>query len=82
MLPMTGFEQQTSGIGSDRSTNLVKNHCPLYSFFLQEKYSTKLSIIDKALMVCLGLEPRAGGWKLQTNPLSYCCIPTQVILAY
>ena len=28
-------------------------------------------------MVCLGLEPRAAGWKVQTNPLSYggtpCC---------
>ena len=22
-------------------------------------------------MVCLGLEPMAAGWKLQTNPLSY-----------
>ena len=22
-------------------------------------------------MVCLGLEPRAVGWKAQTNPLSY-----------
>ena len=22
-------------------------------------------------MVCLGLEPGAAGWKLQTNPLSY-----------
>ena len=22
-------------------------------------------------MVCLGLEPRAAGWKAQTNPLSY-----------
>ena len=25
----------------------------------------------KALMVCLGLEPGAAGWKAQTNPLSY-----------
>ena len=25
----------------------------------------------KALMVCLGLEPGAVGWKAQTNPLSY-----------
>ena len=23
----------------------------------------------KALMVCLGLEPEAAGWKVQTNPL-------------
>ena len=22
-------------------------------------------------MVCLGLEPRVAGWKVQTNPLSY-----------
>ena len=22
-------------------------------------------------MVCLGLKPRAAGWKAQTNPLSY-----------
>ena len=25
----------------------------------------------RALMVCLGLEPGAAGWKVQTNPLSY-----------
>ena len=27
-------------------------------------------------MVCLGLEPRAAGWKVQTNPLSYGGIPS------
>ena len=26
-------------------------------------------------MVCLGLEPGAGGWKVQTNPLSYYGTP-------
>ena len=25
----------------------------------------------KALMVCLGREPKVAGWKTQTNPLSY-----------
>ena len=27
-------------------------------------------------MVCLGFEPRAAGWKAQTNPLSYGGTPT------
>ena len=27
--------------------------------------------LKKAKMVCLGLEPRAAGWKALTNPLSY-----------
>ena len=26
-------------------------------------------------MVSLRIEPRAQGWKLQTNPLSYACTP-------
>ena len=29
----------------------------------------------KALLVCLGLEPMAAGWKAQTNPLSYSDTP-------
>ena len=35
-------------------------------YTIQIKY-----ILIKALMVCLGLEPGAAGWKTQTNPLSY-----------
>ena len=31
----------------------------------------------KVLMVCLELEPRAAGWKTQTNPLSYCGTPQE-----
>ena len=31
-------------------------------------------------MVCLGLEPRAAGWKAQTNPLSYGSPPPPPIL--
>ena len=31
-------------------------------------------------MVCLGLEPGAAGWKMQTNPLSYGGTPTFFIL--
>jgi len=34
----------------------------------------------KAQMVCLGLEPRAAGWKAQTNPMSYGAIPFATIL--
>ena len=29
------------------------------------------SKLKKVLMVCLGLEPGAAWWKVQTNPLSY-----------
>ena len=36
-----------------------------------DKYSTNLTIIEKVLMACLGVEPGASGWKVQTNPLSY-----------
>ena len=39
----------------------------LYSFF-------------KALMACLGVEPRVAGWKAQTNPLSYGGTPFICIL--
>ena len=31
-------------------------------------------------MVCLGLEPGAAGWKVQTNPLSYGSTPTVTYL--
>ena len=27
-------------------------------------------------MVCLGIEPRAAGWKAQMNPLNYSGTPT------
>ena len=36
-----------------------------------DKYSTNLTIVEKALMACLGVKPRAAGWKVQMNPLSY-----------
>ena len=32
----------------------------------------------KALMVCLGLESGAAGWKTHTNPLSYGGTPVKV----
>ena len=34
----------------------------------------------KAMMVCLGLEPRAAGWKAQTNPLCYGGTPKRISL--
>ena len=33
-------------------------------------------------MVCLGFEPRAAGWKAQTNPLSYGGTPSQCIFSW
>ena len=42
----------------------------LFSFFSHNKYSTN-TIIQKAQVVCLGLEPGAAGWQAQANPLSY-----------
>ena len=33
-------------------------------------------------MVCLGLKPRAAGWKAQTNQLSYGGTPGLVVLTY
>ena len=41
-------------------------YCSLF-YMTQIKYK-----LIKALMVCLGLKPRAAGWKAHTNPLSYC----------
>ena len=32
-------------------------------------------------MVCLGLEPRAAGWKAQTNPLSYGGTPQTIVVS-
>ena len=32
-------------------------------------------------MVCLGFEPGAAGWKVQTNPLSYGGTPTVNVFA-
>ena len=31
------------------------------------------------MMVCLGLKPKAAGWKAQTNPLSYGGTPATLI---
>ena len=36
--------------------------------------------LNKDKMVCLGLEPRAAGWRGQTNPLSYGGTPIHVLL--
>ena len=33
-------------------------------------------------MVCLGFEPRAAGWKAQTDPLSYGGTPKAKICLY
>ena len=45
----------------------------LFSFFSQckDKSGTNLTKHDKSVGYVLGLEPRAAGWKAQTNPLSY-----------
>ena len=32
----------------------------LFSLFIQDKYSTNLTLNDKALIMCLGLEPGRG----------------------
>ena len=31
-------------------------------------------------MVCLGFEPKVAEWKAQTNPLSYSCTPSSIII--
>ena len=36
-----------------------------------------LPINDKASLVCLGLEPGAAEWKMQSNPRSYGGTPQQ-----
>ena len=57
---------------------------PLFVYFRlfhMTQFKHKLMI---ALMVCLGLEPGAAGWKVQTNPLSYtgtpnCCVDLELV---
>ena len=40
-MPMTGFELQTSGVGSDRFTyQLCFNHCPTYNNFVYSAVSS------------------------------------------
>ena len=43
---------------------------PLLVYFRLFQIS-QFNILIKALMACFRLEPRAAGWKVQTNPLSY-----------
>ena len=33
-------------------------------------------------MACLGVQPRAAGWKAQTNPLSYGSTPKKLVKAF
>ena len=49
----------------------------LFSFFSHDKCSINLTINDK---MCVGLDPGAAGWWVQTNPLSYGGTPTYNIL--
>ena len=48
---------------------LVSERMFIFVFFHMTQFIYKLI---KVSMVCLGLEPRAAGWKAQTNPLRYC----------
>ena len=43
---------------------------PLFVYF-RLFHITQFNKLMKALIVCLGLEPGAAGWKAQTNPQSY-----------
>ena len=43
---------------------------PLFVYF-RLYHITLFNKLMKALIMCLGLEPGAAGWKAQTNPLSY-----------
>ena len=47
----------------------------LILFYFRLFHITQFNKLIKALMVCWGLEPRAAGWKAQTNPLSYVGTP-------
>ena len=61
--------------------HLLKNGPNLASFCLfsfshcMDKCSTEMTIMIKAQMACLGVEPGVAVWKAQTNPLSYGGIP-------
>ena len=44
--------------------------CIFVLFTMQRQIYCKFAYVLKALMVCLGHEPRAGRWKAQTSPLS------------
>ena len=50
--------------------HLKKKCWPFCLFLTFHTTQIKYKLI-RALMVCLGLEPGAAGWKVQTNPLSY-----------
>ena len=73
-LPMTGFEPQTSGIGSDRSTNwattttliylisviwLMVSHYECKHWCLAEKYVTIPNIVPNCLQYILAMRPQA-----------------------
>ena len=57
----------------NKSSNLllkIDQPLPLFVFHFRLFHMTQYKLI-KVCMVCLGLKPRAAGWKVQTYPLSY-----------
>ena len=61
---------------------------PLFCFYFLPFLNTMTKIQDnrlkmgKALMMCLGFEPRTAVWKAQTNPLSYGLVAINVSLLF
>ena len=50
-----------------------------FRLFNMSQLKFKFKLI-KALMVCLGFEPKVAEWKAQTNPLSYSCTPSSIFI--
>ena len=51
----------------------------LLSFFNMSQSKLKLKFI-KVLVVCMGFEPGAAGWKAKTNQLSYGGTPFELFV--
>ena len=60
--PIEVEQQDLKQVGSSKKVGQSRPLFVYFSFFSHDKYSTNMTINDKAEMVCLRLEPGAAEW--------------------
>ena len=60
--PIEVEQQDLKQVGSSKKVGQSRPLFVYFSFFSHDKYSTNMTINDKAEMVCLRLEPGAAVW--------------------
>ena len=81
---MASFNQSEDIISEQNSYCFFKmgQSRPLFVYFRSFLITISIIQIEKAQMVCLGFEPRAKGWQVQTKPRSYGGHPNQNSYCY